>query len=182
MGEKTKRPRSATGEPPEATDVTFPGEALDLAETTTKVFRTYLNDFLEAQLSGKPTHPDWMTLIATGSLTSILRMIEQGGECPLSVAEFSRIVAESSFGEVIRGVEPSVGESRRREQGNWNARNQRRLALIRKSLTAELTPDEQSDLERLQAELDKRLESHDDRLLEELQRMKNAVEHLPDGP
>ena len=57
--------------------------------------------------------------------------------------------------------------------------NHRRLALIRKSLTVELTAEERAELDRLQAELDQRLEAHDDRLLGELQRMTDAVEQLP---
>ena len=57
--------------------------------------------------------------------------------------------------------------------------NQRRVALIRKSTTTGLSAEEEAELELLQADLDQRLESMDDQLLANLDRMQQAVDALP---
>jgi hypothetical protein len=59
--------------------------------------------------------------------------------------------------------------------GDGAARQQRRLALIRRSLGAPLSPDEAAELAVLQAALDRRLAPVDDVLLGELARMQQAV-------
>lgn len=182
MDEKTGKSRSAPTEGAHAAGGALPDVAIELAEEATKFFRGHLLKFLESRLTGEYRDLDWMTFIGEGSLKSAVQMVEPQGDCPLSAAQFLKIVAESRFGETIRAVAPSVEESIADEAEDWTARNQRRLALIRKSLTEKLSPEEESDLQELQTELDKRLESQDDRMLDELQRMKKEVEQLPDGP
>ena len=62
----------------------------------------------------------------------------------------------------------------------WESQNQRRLALIRKSATTTLPAEEITELEGLQAALDRQLEPMDDQLLAGLHRMSQAVNALPD--
>lgn len=64
------------------------------------------------------------------------------------------------------------------ESISWYAHNQRRLALIRKSVRSRLTDDEQSELDSLQAMLDKKLASNDNQLLDTLDKMKQAIANL----
>jgi len=182
MGNNTNEPHSPTPEAAEAAGGTLPGDTLDLVEAASKVFRLYLYDFLREQLRGMPAHSDPRELIGGGALRSVLRMIETEEDCRLSAAQFSRIVGESSFKKVLGAGEPSPQQATGVEVENWETRNRQRLALIRRSLTERLTPEEESELEHLQIELDKRLESYDDRLLAHLQRMKKAAEQLPEGP
>jgi hypothetical protein len=179
---ETEEPPSPTPEQVEAAGGTLPSDAARLAEYASGTFREHLDEFLAEQLSGKPAEVDWIRLIGTGSLVSVLRMIAPEGECPLSEADFSRIVAESSFKQLFRLPESTCEESARAEAENWQTRNQRRLALIQKSMTERLSPDEESELQQLQAEIDKRLESHDDRLLQALEQMRKAAEPSPDPP
>lgn len=65
---------------------------------------------------------------------------------------------------------------------SWRDRNRRRLRLIQKSVTETLGTAEQVELDELQAELDRRLESSDAQLLEVLNRMQEEVRRLPDAP
>lgn len=182
MAKKTRQQPSPALTPPEAADVTFPGDILDVAEAVSRSFREFLDDFLARELSGAHGRSDWMKFVGTGALLSVLRMIEEEGECPLSAVQFWRIVGQSAFKKVLRAEEPESQEPAAAAAEGWEMRNERRLALIRRSLSEELTPGEQADLRRLQAELDKRLESEDDRLLGALARMKRAVQQLPDEP
>ena len=182
MAKKTRQQRSPAAGPPEAADVTFPGDVLDVAEAVTRSFRASLDDFLARELSGAHPRSDWMKLVGTGALLSVLRMIEKEGECPLSAAQLWRIVGQSSFKKVLCAEEPESQEPIAAAAEGWEMRNERRLALIRKSLSQELTPGEEAELLQLQAELEKRLESQDDRLLGALARMKRAVQQLPDEP
>lgn len=62
----------------------------------------------------------------------------------------------------------------------WGGRNQRRLALIRKSTRGELTTSEQAELDELQAYLDEKFESFDRGLLDQLDEMKAAVTSFSD--
>jgi hypothetical protein len=62
----------------------------------------------------------------------------------------------------------------------WQQHNQRRVALIHKSLTMPLSREEGAELETLQAALDQRLASMDDQLLTALEGMQHAVQALPD--
>jgi hypothetical protein len=65
---------------------------------------------------------------------------------------------------------------------SWEADNQCRAALIRKSATIPLSADEETELEALQGALDQHLESIDDQLLANLQHMQQAVDAvLPDA-
>jgi len=64
----------------------------------------------------------------------------------------------------------------------WQAQNRRRLSLIRKGTACSLTPEEEAELEQLQAALDRQLESVDDQLLEGLDRLTQAIEQRTDGP
>jgi hypothetical protein len=63
---------------------------------------------------------------------------------------------------------------------SWHDRNQRRLRLIRKGMNEQLEEAERAELEELQAELDRRLETSDDQLLDVLKRMQDEVHRLPD--
>ncbi|NUQ62674.1 MAG: hypothetical protein HUU20_09305 [Pirellulales bacterium] len=58
---------------------------------------------------------------------------------------------------------------------NWRARNQRRVELIRKSTSAELTAAEQAELDDLQAELYERMETADQDLLDRIADLENTV-------
>ena len=62
---------------------------------------------------------------------------------------------------------------------SWEPDNQRRVALIRKSATTPLNAAEAAELEALQGALDQRLDSMDDQLLANLDRMQHAVDALP---
>jgi hypothetical protein len=57
--------------------------------------------------------------------------------------------------------------------------NRRRVELVRKSNRGMLSGDEAAELDRLQTQLDERLERWDQELLAELGRMEKAVEDLP---
>jgi hypothetical protein len=59
--------------------------------------------------------------------------------------------------------------------GSWHGRNQRRLQLIRKGLTAELSSEERRELEQLQTALDQRLEQVDEQLLQTLEQFPRPV-------
>ena len=61
----------------------------------------------------------------------------------------------------------------------WQAQNARRLTLIRKSKVAALDTEEQAELQQLQAAADRQLEQADQRLLEQLKKMRQAVDNLP---
>jgi hypothetical protein len=61
------------------------------------------------------------------------------------------------------------------QSSRWGAGNQRRIELIRKSTSVNLTPEEQSELDELQAELHERLEATDQQLLNGLVDLENAV-------
>ncbi len=182
MAKKTRRQPSPEPTPPGAADITFPGDVLDVAEAVTRSFREFLDDFLARELSDAHRRSDWMRFVGTGALLSVLRMIEEEGECPLSAAQFWRIVGQSSFKKVLCAEEPEPQEPTAAAAEGWEMRNERRLALIRRSLSEELTPGEEADLRQLQADLEKRLESQDERLLGALARMKRAVQQLPDEP
>ena len=60
----------------------------------------------------------------------------------------------------------------------WAPQNQRRLALIHKSVSATLSEAEQIELDTLQLALDQQLDSVDDKLLDTLHTMKHAVADL----
>lgn len=62
---------------------------------------------------------------------------------------------------------------------SWGQRNQRRLELIRKSTRGELSEQEQSQLEQLQAWLDENFQTFDAGLLKQLDEMKQAVLQVP---
>ena len=61
------------------------------------------------------------------------------------------------------------------QSSRLGARNQRRIELIRKSTSVNLTPEEQVELDELQAELHERLEATDQQLLNSLIDLENAV-------
>ena len=61
------------------------------------------------------------------------------------------------------------------QSSRLGARNQRRIELIRKSTCVKLTPEEQAELDELQAELHERLEATDQQLLNSLVDLENAV-------
>lgn len=64
------------------------------------------------------------------------------------------------------------------EADQWREKNQRRLALIRKSTHMPLNSAEKQELQELQSMLDQQLEPVDDQLLDELERMKKTVTDL----
>jgi hypothetical protein len=80
----------------------------------------------------------------------------------LSVEEF----ATRLLGQAVQQLDDSE---------RWQAQNARRLALLRKSKTAALGADEQAELQQLQAAADRQLEQVDQRLLEELNKMRQAA-------
>lgn len=57
----------------------------------------------------------------------------------------------------------------------WRQKNCRRLELIRNSMTGPLEATEQAELDQLQAEADRRMETVDNQLLEEQQWVRQAV-------
>ena len=57
----------------------------------------------------------------------------------------------------------------------WGERNQRRLALTRKSLRESLTSDEQQQLDELQASLDVRFQDFDEQLHRQLDVVRSAL-------
>jgi len=182
MSEKTSKPHSPAPKPTETEEGLLTEECLRLKEYAITAFRDYLSSFLVDRSSGQSADSDQLEVVATGALISVLRMIGEKGECPLSAAQFWRIVGQSSFKKVLCAGEPETQEPTVAVVERWEMRNQRRLALIRRSLSEDLNPAEQADLQQLQAELDNRLESQDDRLLDALRRMKMDAGQLPDEP
>ncbi len=67
------------------------------------------------------------------------------------------------------------------EEEAWRASNQRRAELIRKSRSPGLTAEESSELERLQAAADQRLEATDRQLLGVAEEFRLLAERLPDA-
>jgi hypothetical protein len=57
----------------------------------------------------------------------------------------------------------------------WPAANRQRLALIRKQFTEELTPAEAAELQELQRQADRHLESLDSQMLKDVAEMEKAV-------
>jgi hypothetical protein len=70
-------------------------------------------------------------------------------------------------------LDDALGQLQAADQ--WAAQNRRRLDLIRKSCTTNLTCQEQEELQGLQAALDQRLEPLDDQLLENLRQWQSAA-------
>ena len=62
-----------------------------------------------------------------------------------------------------------------RTQDAWGKQNQRRLALIRKSIGQSLTAEEQQELDTLQAALDVRFEDFDAAVKAQLAHMQSAI-------
>ena len=67
------------------------------------------------------------------------------------------------------------------DTASWQQHNQRRVALIHKSITTPLSPEEVAELERLQAALDQRLAPIDEQMLTGVADMQQAVAALPDA-
>jgi hypothetical protein len=63
----------------------------------------------------------------------------------------------------------------RAKDATWHKTNQRRLALVRKSATVGLTPQEAGELQQLQIAADRRLEAMDAERLAEVKRMEEKV-------
>ncbi len=61
----------------------------------------------------------------------------------------------------------------------WKMQNGRRLELIHKCCTSNLTAKEDAELQELQNELDRRLEPVDDRLLDQLQQWQVTLTSFP---
>jgi hypothetical protein len=66
------------------------------------------------------------------------------------------------------------------DSASWQQRNQRRVALIHKSMTTFLSHEEATELEALQVALDQRLATMDDQLLTALEGVQHALQELPD--
>lgn len=62
------------------------------------------------------------------------------------------------------------------ETSVWTMQNARRIALIRKGFVNGLTPDEERELQRLQAIADQHLEQLDRKMLDDLEQMRLAAE------
>ncbi|ETW99009.1 hypothetical protein [Candidatus Entotheonella palauensis] len=86
----------------------------------------------------------------------------------LSTEDFARML----LGEGLQRLEDSEV---------WNSQNQRRIDLIRKSSHETLTETEEDELQQLQEVADQRLEARDHELLAHLDRLKQAVNLLPDA-
>jgi len=158
---------------------------LEYIEIATKLFRRFLTEFLgeRERAQGVCGSANWMAIAAEGSLESVLQMISEGGECPLPIDDFRRIVGNSSFARAVHAASGLAEESKATATSDdWEIRNQRRLDLIGRSLAANLSPGETAELQQLQAELDKRLEAGDDRLLMQLRQMREAAARLPREP
>ena len=107
-----------------------------------------------------------MTLTINLDQALAVQLQKQAAVRQLPVEEFAvRLLGEAV--EQLEGTE------------RWEQHNQRRLALIRKSATTQLSAKEETELEALQSGLDRRLEPMDERLLAELDRMKKTVAALP---
>ena len=91
---------------------------------------------------------------------------KKASERQLSVEEF----AVHLLGKAVEQLE---------EAERWEKQNVRRLDLIRRSAVTKLSTEEETELDILQSALDQQLEPMDDRLLNELDRMKRAVANLP---
>ena len=72
-------------------------------------------------------------------------------------------------------AESLLTEAVARNSARWGERNQRRLALIRKSLRESLTGDEQQQLDELQASLDVRFQDFDEQLHHQLDVVRSAL-------
>lgn len=107
-----------------------------------------------------------VTIQLDDALATQLRSRAQAGQ--VSLEEFARYL----LGDALRQL-----ELKERSQ----AEQQRRLALIRKSASAPLTPEEEEELRQLQEALDRRLEQADDQLLDGLDRLRQAADQLADG-
>ena len=68
------------------------------------------------------------------------------------------------------------------DTAGWQPHNQRRVALIHKSVTTPLSREEVAELEALQAALDQRLAAMDEQLLSVVVGMQQAIASLPDAP
>jgi DNA-binding transcriptional regulator YbjK len=66
------------------------------------------------------------------------------------------------------------------DAARWQQHNQRRVALIHRSVTATLSHEEAAELEQLQAALDQRLDPIDEQLLTVMADLQRAVTALPD--
>jgi plasmid stability protein len=70
-----------------------------------------------------------------------------------------------------------------RETSDWTSQNTRRITLIRKRFANGLTADEERELQRLQGIADQHLEQLDEKMLDDLEQMRLAVEHaVGDAP
>jgi len=107
-----------------------------------------------------------MTLTINLDQAIAVKLRKKAAARQLSVEEF----AVRLLGEAVEQLE---------ETERWEQQNQRRVALMRKSATTQLSAKEETELDALQSVLDRRLEPMDDRLLAELDRMKKAVAALP---
>jgi hypothetical protein len=95
---------------------------------------------------------------------------------PLATMLVGRARAERvSVEELAIGIlSEAVGAPR--ETSAWTTQNTRRIALIRKRFGNGLTPDEERELQRLQAIADKHLEQFDRKMLDDLEQMRLAAE------
>ena len=185
MIKKEEEPRRAESAPVNSAPTFTNSLVLEYTETATKLFRKFLTEFLAERERGQGVagSANWMAVAAEGSLESVLQMIGKGGECPLPIDDFRRIVGKSSFARAVPGASGLAEESKATATSNeWEIRNRRRLDLIGRSLAANLSPGETAELQQLQTELDKRLEAGDDRLLEQLRLMREAAARLPREP
>jgi hypothetical protein len=63
----------------------------------------------------------------------------------------------------------------------WSLANRRRLALIRKQFANELTPEEAAELQELQLQADRHLETLDSELVNDVSEMEKAAEEALHG-
>ena len=106
-----------------------------------------------------------MTVTLGEALTAQLRQYAAVQQVSIEVC------ASQLLSEAVAQLVDTVG---------WQQHNQRRVALVHKSVTTSLAREEAAELEALQVALDQRLASIDDQLLAVVADMQQAVEALPD--
>jgi len=83
---------------------------------------------------------------------------------------------EQAARELLGGVLHRIAE-----EEAWQASNQRRVELIKKSREYGLSIEESNELDRLQAAVDQRLAPIDQRLLDLAEEFRQRAERLPDA-
>jgi len=92
-----------------------------------------------------------------------------------------RAAANDITPELAAGELLNYALRRLADEEAWRESNQRRAALIGKSRRLGLTEEETCELNRLQSEIDQRLEATDRKLLRVAEEFRQLAERLPDA-